>query len=263
MDAAVIAPFGSTVRDRAFQPGFRLRVMVEDEALPDTAVRVGVTVCVGVTVGVEVAVDVDVAVAVGVDVGVLVGTIVGHVGAVVGTAPFGVAVAVFDAAVNETKRFRTRMPPGRFGEVSVTSTTPVPDAVDDRAKKVIRPEVEVVPHIGLRATGLVPEALTVKEAPVSAAFVQSTAATVIAVSIEVGRLIGVGLAVTPALPAEGLMPTVTPEDVRRSSERSVPTYPVNDEAREVVLEIEMVVTERLPEASASRAGLTRSVAARK
>ena len=254
---AVIAPAGSTVSEMAFHPGFRVRVEIVDGAPPATAVRVGVAVGVEVAVAVEVGVDVGAAVA------VPVGMAVGQVGGAVGMAPSGVGVAVFAADENETNRLRTNIPPGTLGDVTVMSMTPDPDVADDLATTVMSPVAPVVPHGEETKIGLVPSALTEYVAPVIGALVQSTAAAAIAVSTEIGNEIGVGLALTDAVPADGLIPIVTPEALRSSSERSAPTYPVSEEARDPLLEIESVATVRELAAMASGAGFTRTVATRK
>ena len=220
---AVIAPAGSTVSETAFHPGLSARVVVVDVAPPATAVRVGVTVGVDVIVGVDVLVGVEVGVEVRVAVAVPVGMAVGQVGGAVEMAPSGVGVAVFAADENETNRLRTIIPPGTLGDVTVMSMTPEPDVADDRATTVMSPVAPVVPHGEETEIGLVPDALTEYVAPVIGTLVQSTAATVIAVSIEIGNEIGVGLALTAAVPADGLIPIVIPGALRSSSERSAPT----------------------------------------
>jgi hypothetical protein len=160
VDAAVTAPLGSTVSVTAFHPGLRPRVTVVDGAAPATAVRVGVSVRVAVTVGVEVTVAVEVGVDVRVAVAVPVAIEVGHAGAAVGTDPIGVAVAVREVDVNDRYRFKTMSPPGRFGDVMVMSTTPMPDDAEARATKVMRPFVPVEPQVVEIETGLVADVLT-------------------------------------------------------------------------------------------------------
>jgi hypothetical protein len=240
----------------AFQPGFKERVTVVAVAPPATAVRVGVTVGVDVTVGVAVGVYVWVAVA------VPVGIAVGQVGAVEAAAPYGVGVAVVDAGAKVTKRLKTTMPPGTFGDVTVMSITPDPELADDRATKVVAPFAPVVPHGDEIEMEFVPDALTEYVAPFRGAFAQSTAATVIAVPTEFGSEIGVGLAPITAVPADGLIPIVIPDVFRSSSDRSEPTYPVSDEARDPFRENESVVTVRTLVATASDAGFSRTVATR-
>lgn len=111
-------------------------------------------------------------------------------------------------------------------------------------------------------------------------------------SIKTGNEIGVGLAATNAIPADGLIPMVIPAVLRSSSDTGIgvglavnvgvaaeitvglavnvdvadetgTTKPVSDESRGAVLEKEIVVTVRLPDAIASGAGFTRTVATRK
>ena len=211
------APAGSTVRDTAFQPGDRLRVTVVEAAPPATAVRVAVDVAVDVGVAVGVAVEVRVAVA------VAVGMAVGQAGAVVATAPTVVGVAVRDALVKVTRRLRTTMPPGRFGDVIATSITAVPDVEEVRTAKLARPPEVVVPQAGLVRIAEVPVDVTAYVAPDSGAFVQSAAVTVIAVSMPDWRVTGTGVATIAGALAEGLIPKVIPLASRSSSESSGPT----------------------------------------
>jgi hypothetical protein len=189
-----------------------------DEVAPlATAVRVAVDVLVDVGVDVDVAVEVRVAVA------VAVGIAVGQPGAVVAPAPTAVGVAVFAALVKVTTRLRTTMPPGRFGDVTVTSTTPVPEVEVVRTAKLARPPEVVVPQAGLVRIADVPVDVTVYVASVSGAFDQSAAVTTTAVSMPAWSVTGTAVATIAGALADGLIPRVTPLVLRSSSERSAPT----------------------------------------
>ena len=156
-------------------------------------------------------------------VAVAVGMAVGQAGAVVATAPTVVGVAVLEALVKVTRRLRTTMPPGRFGDVIATSITAVPEVEEVRTAKLARPPEVVVPQAGLVRIAEVPVDVTAYVAPDSGAFVQSAAVTVIAVSMPDWRVTGTAVATIAGALAEGLIPKVIPLASRSSSESSGPT----------------------------------------